>query len=528
MRLFIFLVILIAFQLNAQTDLTPYQNIDVQHYKLELSLNNFNDQIEGTATVTIQFVNNTDKFVLDLVAKDGATTTKGMTVRSVETNGENLKFSHVGELLSIFDKVEKGTKKDYTIRYLGIPKDGLIISENKFGERTFFGDNWPTRAHNWFPCVDHPSDKATVEFLVTAPDEYQVVATGVLLEESKVDDGTFYHWKTDVILPTKVMVIGAAEFAVQHCGHVHNVPISSWVYPDNKEEGFHDYVQAKEVLAYYIEKMGGYPYEKLANVQSKTKFGGMENASNIFYFENSVTGDRKHEDLIAHEIVHQWFGNSASEKDWPHLWLSEGFATYLTDLYILDTHGNETFKKRMAAERNQVTKFALRSKNPVVDYKTTNLLHLLNPNSYQKGGWILHMIRDKVGNEAFWQAINDYYQAYEFSNANTADFKTILEKSTQMDFEAFFKQWLHTPGHPILNQNWEQKKEELSLVINQVQDGATFRFPLTIEIQFKDGTNQNERLEISEKQSSFTFKTDKKVTAIQLDPEVQLLFEEKE
>jgi aminopeptidase N len=247
---------------------------------------------------------------------------------------------------------------NFEITYSGVPKDGLIIGENLHGDRTFFADNWPNRTHNWFPCVDHPSDKATVEFKIIAPNHYQVIANGYLFEETNLSHNlNLYHYKSAEPLPTKVMVIGVARFAVQHLGETNNIPVSTWVYPQTKEQGFYDFANSKKILEFYIEKFGEYPYQKLANVQSKTQFGGMENAGAIFYFEKSVTGERKHEDLIAHEIVHQWFGNSASETDWPHLWLSEGFANYFSSLYILETKGEAAFQERMKEERKTVLNF---------------------------------------------------------------------------------------------------------------------------------------------------------------------------
>ena len=133
------------------------------------------------------------------------------------------------------------------------------------------------------------------------------------------------------------MVIGVADFAVQLDSTINCVPITSWVFPENRDSGFAQYAVSKKILPFYESYIGPYPFKKLANVQSKTIFGGMENAGNIFYYENSVAmnpmqykHNRSVEELFAHETAHQWFGDEASEIDWPHLWLSEGFATYMT------------------------------------------------------------------------------------------------------------------------------------------------------------------------------------------------------
>jgi aminopeptidase N len=157
-------------------------------------------------------------------------------------------------------------------------------------------------------------------------------------------------------------------------------------------------MQPHKIFLPWLEKhIAPYPYKKLANVQSKTIFGGMENANAIFYFENSVT-DTGIEALMTHEIAHQWFGNSASEKDWSHLWLSEGFATYMTHLYLEEKYGEDSFNNRREADREKVIAFSKTRNTPVSDTSASNnLMQLLNANSYQKGGWVLHMLRRKVG-----------------------------------------------------------------------------------------------------------------------------------
>ena len=160
--------------------------------------------------------------------------------------------------------------------------------------------------------------------MVTAPDHYQVVSNGREIEVTNLPGNMkFTHWSETAEIPTKVMVIGVTQFAVQNTGSVDCIPVSSWVYPEDRDSGFAHYAIAKDILQWYITHVGPYGFEKLANVQSKTIFGGMENAGCIFYFENSVNS-KGVEGLFAHEIAHQWFGDNATEKDWPHLWLSEG------------------------------------------------------------------------------------------------------------------------------------------------------------------------------------------------------------
>lgn len=505
------------------------QKIDVLHYSFALELSDQSDEVRSRAKINIELTDEAEQVHLDLVGPTSGV--KGMQVLAVNYDGQALSFDQRGDslLLRLPAPQPKGTLLNLEIDYRGVPADGLVISRNKYGARTFFGDNWPDRARHWLPCVDHPSDKATVEFIVTAPEHYQVIANGRQVEETNLQGNLKRtHWYEAVPLPTKVMVIGAAPFAVQYLGEVEEVPVSSWIFPEDREAGFYDYAQAREILDWFIHSVGPYPYEKLANVQSKTRYGGMENAGNIFYSENSVTGRRSSEALIAHEIAHQWFGNSASEANWHHLWLSEGFATYFTNLYMEDTYGRERFVERMLEERNAVLAYARRRPAPVVDTTVTDYNQLLNPNSYQKGGWALHMLRHRLGDEDFRQGIRTYYERYKIDNALTADFRKVMEEVSGQDLEQFFQQWLFTAGHPRLETEWsyDATEEVLNLEVRQSQTGMTFHFPL--EIELRDTQNENARrwtLDISQKWHRFSFPLDFEPGGLVVDPDTWLLFE---
>lgn len=521
---FLLLFLLFLFFISTFAQLNP--ELDIQHYKLSIQLNDSNNIIKGEATITIKFTQNVNGVTLDLVdrRRDG----KGMTVTRVTKDGSAINFLQDAEHLVIKDTVTKDAESIYTINYAGEPADGLIISRNKFGHRTFFGDNWPNRAHNWFPCNDHVSDKASVEFIVTAPEHYQVVANGIQIEETNLPHHLkLTHWKEDVPLPPKIMVIGAADFAVNYVGNVDCIPLYSWIYPENKDSGFARYAIAKNILQWYIEHVGSYAYKKLANVQSKTIFGGMENANTIFYFEGSVN-DKNLEALMAHEIAHQWFGNSASEKDWQHVWLSEGFATYMTHLYHEAKYGIDSFNNRMRTDRDSVIAFSKRRSTPVVDTtEKNNLMRLLNINSYQKGGWVLHMLRRKIGDSLFWKGIKTYYTKYAGRNASTNDLRQIFEEVTHQNLEMFFYQWLFTAGQPQLNVEWsyDATKKSVIIKVEQLQNNL-FEFPLQME--FLDAHESNvQTIEIKDKITAKEIPVKNKPEKIILDPNVNLLFDGK-
>jgi aminopeptidase N len=248
----------------------------------------------------------------------------------------------------------------------------------------------------------------------------------------------------------------------------------------------------------------------------------MENASCIFYAEESVTGDRKWEEVIAHEIAHQWFGDMASEKSFAHLWLSEGFATYLTDLYFEKNYGKENADKRLQKERSEVIDFLQKTHHPVVD-STHDLMSLLNANSYQKGGWVLHMLRQVTGDSSFQKIIQTYYNQFKGSNADTRDFEAVAEKVSGKDLRWFFDQWLYRSGLPEVDVTWKMEKGGVRLCVAQVSK-EVFRFPLTIGYRaggkwFYDVVN------VAKKGERFFIKTDVgQVDEVVLDPHTELLF----
>jgi aminopeptidase N len=499
------------------------QEINVLHYRYNLELNDTNDSLSGMAVVNFVLLTDSHSASFDLAGIDQKR--KGMNVTSVSLGTYNLQFTHHNDKITIaLPANKKGDTLKIWITYKGIPSDGLIISKNKYGDRTFFADNWPNRAHFWIPCKDVPNDKASFEFTVTAPYQYNVISNGTLLETKQLGNGKkLTHWKEDTPLPTKVMVIGAAKFAVKEFpDSPPNIPVSAWVYEQDSTKGFHDYAPAPEILKFFSSYIAVYPYKKLANVQSKTIFGGMENAGAIFYAENSVTGKGGVEDLLAHEIAHQWFGDMASEKSFTHLWLSEGFATYFTDIYWQHKYGDEAFRKRLQKEREEVIQFVKTSNHAVVD-SISPYMDLLNPNSYQKGAWVLHMLRNEVGDSIFQNIIRSYYQQYKGTNADTRDFEAVVEKVSGKDMKWFFDQWLYKPGIPQLDFKIKKQKNQKFLSITQKQ---TSPFKFSIRIGFVIGPNKIMHWKnISIDKTESLISVSDVLTRISIDPEKNLLYE---
>jgi aminopeptidase N len=495
---------------------------DVLHYQFTIRVSDTSNRIQGRAQIRYQATSNSPFVQFDLHQQES--NGKGMAIRSVQVDGQSATFTHTNHVVSIPLSAAQQTGSTHTveINYAGVPADGLIIGKNKFGDRTFFADNWPNRAHYWIPCHDAPIDKATVEFDIIAPKKYQAISNGLWKASWPLEDGYQYtRYECQTPIPTKVMVIGLAEFAIAHSSGVSCIPHEYWVYPKDKERGFYDYALGDSILAWFIQEVGPYAYEKMAHIQSTTMFGGMENAGAIFYGENTITGTRKNESLLAHEIAHQWFGNSVSEKDFSHIWLSEGFATYFTNRYLGARYGADSFQTRRKQERAEAIQFASRQPLPVVN-PTKDYMQLLNALSYQKGGFVLHMLQKKIGDEAFMKGIRQYYQQYKNSNAQTKDLQTIMESVSGKNLNGFFEQWLYRSDYPILKTGWHYQAQDKKLVLDIQQTQAKpFEFPLTVTV-IEQGKSRSVQLDIIPGKSRYEITATAAPTQVIIDPHADL------
>jgi aminopeptidase N len=513
----------------APADTYPRQTkVDAVHYAFQITLNDENDEITGQATITLRFTGaGVTEVALDLTS---ASNDKGMTVAEVTSNQTTVTFKHQADrlVLSLPAPAQEGERRQFIVRYHGVPAGGLRMLRNKFGERVFFSENWPNNARQWLPMIDHPYDKATSEFIIIAPVKYQVVANGLLQEEIDLGDGRrLTHWKQDVPIASWLNAIGVAQFAVHHDGLVKGVPHQTWVYHQERTTGPAWFeTRSRQAMEFYSENIGPYSYEKLANVEAAGFGGGTEHASAIFYGENSIL-TRPDTGLIAHEIAHQWFGNSVTEKDWDDVWLSEGFATYFTLLVAEHYEGRDAFVAGLKRSRDQV--FSLEKENPgtaVLHDNLADMKKVLNRIIYQKGGWTLHMLRQQMGTEKFWAGIRDYYQRYRNGSATTEDFRRVMEENSGLELSWFFQQWLSRAGSPVIEGSWRYDAPTKRVVIElaQTQPGGPYRLPLEVGLT-TDGITKIEKIEFTQKQQRFDLFADREPGTVALDPNTWMLVE---
>jgi len=535
LQLLIFSVTLFAHGM-VYADNYPFQRgIDILHYAFSLTVSDVTDKICGTASVTFKITQRgVSAIQFDLANSNQERQGKGMQVISVKLKGQPLSYTHQSDRLQISlpgNVRDSGLVATIEIQYSGTPNTGMRIGNTQFGKRSFSSDNWPNKGRHWLPMVDHPSDKATVEFMVTAPSHYQVISNGLLQEVSVLNDSMkLTHWKQSVPVSPWLFVLGIQEYAVQYVDTFHGKSIETWVHPQNRVAGFYDFAApTKKVLQFYTDYVGPYAYEKLANIQAPSVSGGMETASAIFYTEKLVTGKRtdRTRQVVIHEIAHQWFGNAVTESTWDDVWLSEGFATYFTLLFVENDEGRDAFVKGLQSARTTIENYYASGKNfAIVAARSPEKEEVTSAITYQKGAWVLHMLREKIGDAAFQKGIRSYYKKYFNANATTDQFRLEMERASGISLQSFFNQWLLRSGIPTIQVDWQYNPSKKLLEISLMQtnaDNSIYEIPLEITIQQSNGALIKQKLLLQKKQDTFRIPMATAPTGLIPDPATRLL-----
>lgn len=512
----------------------PYRpGLDVADYAITLELPDRGSVINGRAVLTVRRWAPTDTLVLDLVS---------LRVDTVLVNDKPVSFARTDSLIRVPIGGVVGDSFTVAVRYGGEPKDGLIIRTDSSGRWTAFGDNWPNRARNWIPSIDHPSDKSTVTWTILAPSDRRVVANGELMEETPqaVRAGamprTLTRWREARPIPAYLMVIAVAplvyyDLGRDHCGvgeFSSCVRQSVYVFPESRDFLPGPFTRAPDILRLFSTLVAPFPYEKLAHLQSSTRYGGMENAGAIFYADAPFRRRTMQSGVIAHETAHQWFGDAVTERQWSHVWLSEGFATYFAELYVEHADGDSAFRAGMRQIREQIIKAPEVASRPVIDTLQTNLMALLNTNSYQKGGWTLHMLRTLVGDSAFFRGVRSYYLANRHSTALTDDLRRAVEATSGRPLGWFFDQWLRRPGFAEVTTSWRYDAAQRRVVATVAQGSkfGAYRFPVTVALTDAGGKERRVTIDVPAEASStlvIPIELDAAPRTVSFDPDVRVL-----
>ncbi|MBK8983832.1 MAG: M1 family metallopeptidase [Ignavibacteria bacterium] len=490
---------------------------DVKSYKLDLSFDILQKKIIGSVNMNSESLSDT----LNLIYIDLA---GNMTVNSVKLNGDEIPHRRFDDYITADTKSRLKLNESFDIQivYEGIPENKGFdsFSIKKFDdEPAIYTLSEPNHAKTWWPCKDVITDKADAKIILTVPGILTAVSNGLLTDVSDNEDGSkTFHWKTSY--PTATYLVSLAIGKYDKWTDTYNsmdgkiqMPVEYYTYPYLTEKAKYDWKNTVDMLEFFSGYIGEYPFinEKYGMATFGWVGGAMEHQTISSMGYTLVTGNGKYEDIVVHELVHQWFGDAVTPASWKDIWLNEGFASYGEALWVEHKNGKEALKKFM--KKSDYSFFM----GTVYDPEG----YIFGPTVYKKGSWCLHMLRGVTGDSLFRQIIRTYYEEYKYKNADTYQFKKICEDITGNDLNYFFNQWIFTgAGRPEYSYSWNYEKDDasadlykVSLMLKQNQDDMEV-YSMPLKILFKTNAGEEEITVFNDRRSQ---QIDHSVKGIPLD-----------
>jgi aminopeptidase N len=507
---------------------------DVQHYRNDLSFDWERKTVTGETTVTLRpFKSDFRELLLDAGE---------MTIKAVALAGKPLQFKYEeNERLRVaLDRAYKaGEELSVTVAFSAAPKRGLAFITPNADDPTRPYQIWAggeaENNHYWFPCYDYPNDFATSEMNVTVDDKFVAISNGRLVKTDRdaAKKTATYRWKMEQPHASYLITVTVGEFAeVRHADSP--VPISSWVPKDKVEQAKASFAKLPEMARFFAERTGvPYPYAKYAQVLVRDFPGALENVTATTMYDTAIHDRRalldvSSDEIVAHELAHQWFGDLVTCRDWSELWLNEGFAVYFAHLFDEHDKGrDEMLYGVLGDHRSYFSAWNGGNRRPVSTNRYDDPDALFDAYAYPRAGAVLHMLRTYLGDELWWKGVNRYLTNNRFRNVETAQLKIAFEEATGQNLAWFFDQWVLRMGHPELEVSYvyDEAAKALRLKVRQAQQPPantthpvvdTFRLPVDVAITTAQG-ERVERVVVSEREQEFTFAVDSKPSIVNFD-----------
>ena len=530
-----------AFTVQAQTsrpDFNRASTYDVQHYVLRVSFDREKKTIHGDTTVRLKpLKDGFREIVLDSVDISYTSVT-------LDPEGSALKYKADGDKITVtLDRAYSvGETIGIRFQYSATPKKGIYFvpegrqpNNTKVHSSQIWTQGEPDEARHWFPSFDFPSDKATTEQYITADKGETVIGNGDLVGQKENPDGTVtFHYNLPIPHSTYLVSFVIGEY-VKTTEKYKDIPLGYYVYPGKEAIVPKAFGKTQDILRVFEElTQTPYPYSKYdQTIVSGFTFGGMENITATTMADNEIFlavypfGASAVEDLVSHEAAHSWFGNLVTCRNWAELWLNEGFATFMEAAYREKMYGRPAYiVKVMSDAENFLADDAVNPRrNGLFNRNADNVGALFDrpATTYNKGGAVLHTLREQIGDKAFWSGVKAYLDRHKFSNVESTDLKNAMEAASDADLDWFFDQWVYGLGSPKLDikQSFNQRTKTLTLTVAQTQktDKLTpvaYRLPMDLDIVTERGTKP-EKVDVTKRLETFNFKTDGKPLRIRLD-----------
>lgn len=535
----LFLLVISAFAVNAQPDprLDRARQYDVEHYTMKLSFEPKQKLVRGDTAVRLRPLKAGLKtFEFDAVA---------FSFSRVSLDGRDLTFRTIKDKVLVDLPSPSDAERSYEIRfeYTARPKKGIyFVEERKAGDRLvhpaqIWTQGQPDEARHWLPSFDFPSDKATTEKFITVPKGQTVVGNGETVAVTENPDGTAtHHFRLDIPHPTYLISFVVGDY-VKISESFRDIPLGYYVYAGRENIVPLAYGKTIRMLEAMEEMTGiAYPFNKYDQTMvANFEFGGMENITattmadtEIFYASIDFMRGNV-EDLVAHEIAHSWFGNNTTCKTWADLWLNEGFATFFEAAIREKFYGREEYLRKVGVDAENYVNHTATSPVSHALYNRragdTSVLFRWPAVTYNKGGAVVHQLREQVGDDNFWRAIKLFLERHRFSSVETADLQKVMEEVSGQELKWFFDQWVFKSGHPKVRvtNRFAANKKAVTLTFTQTQrvsplTTAAYKLPVEVELKFADGTSKVEKVDIAARAKTVTLKADKPISEVTFDP----------
>lgn len=522
---------------------------DLLHTALDLRFDWEKEQVLGVAALRLSpYFYATDQVALDA---------KGFEFRSVRLEGQDteLDYDYDGQRINIDlgREYEKGEEYTLVIDYIATPSASGGSSAITSDKGLFFIDprdedpDKPTQIwtqgeteHNsrWFPTVDKPNERTTQEMKVTVDGKYEVLSNGTLISKTEAGNGQrTWYWKMDQPHAPYLFMLAIGEFAVVEDSW-EGKPVTYYVEPEYKEDAEAIFAHTKEMLSFFSDKLGvKYPWPKYAQVVVRDYVSGaMENTTAVIFGDfvqrhKRELIDNHNDKIVAHEMFHHWFGDLVTTESWSNLTMNEGFANYSEYLWYEHKYGKDAADHHLLSEWAGYLSSAQRDIHPLIEFGYDDKEDMFDAHSYNKGGAVLHMLRNYVGDEAFFAALNLYLTDNAYSAVEAHNLRLAFEEVTGEDLNWFFNQWYFEAGHPKLEitYGYDEATSEATVTVEQVQDAermpAIFQLPIAVDIYDESGAVARQEIFVNQRKQAFRFQVEAKPALINFDADRVLLAE---
>ncbi|AWR93754.1 M1 family aminopeptidase [Acidianus brierleyi] len=442
----------------------------IKHYIFDIYVNLEEKEIEGNAKI---FLNSQGEMYLDALH---------FFINEIKLDNKPISWDYDGKKI----KMNINGEHELSVSYKVKGSDNFrFLKINDHYEAANIGEVMSAPA--WIPVVDYPGMKSTSEMIIRVKKPYIAVSNGYLKEKKEEKDFNIFHWVMDIPHSAYLNSLAVGQFFTKE--EKWNDVILQYYLPKGYDQFIKNFSSTKDIMEFFSNYTGvKYPYPKYAQVVLFAMRGGMEYISSthltwMTLHDDIAEMDYSSDSLLSHEMAHQWFGDYVTTKDWPNIWLNEGFATYFQALYFEHSKGEDEFIYEMYRKLQDYLNEYKKYSRPIVIRYYKWAEELFDKHTYPKGALVLHTLRNYLGDDKFREGIKRYLEEHPYSPVDTEDFRKSMEKATGEDLTRFFDQFIYSAGHPVINVYYDKKRIRLE----QAQDAPIYN--INLEIKVVSGNN---------------------------------------